>query len=740
MKATEIRLLVAASVMISGMSAVAQSESGREGRSASGAYLIEEVRVTAQRRETDLGTTPVSATVFSGAQLEDVGIGTLDAIAIQTPNFNYVDTGLQPRYRIRGDGLQVFNDTSDSPVGFAVDDIFYGAGALQRAPLYDIERVEVLRGPQGTLFGRNTTAGLVQVFTKKPTDSFEAYLRGETGSYDRRKIEAAVSGPLADGVRGRLALYYDEDDGWQKNLALPDGRRWAARDILSGRGQIAFDLGSEATLQLKAAHTRDRSGAPMAGTHGALDPVTLEPCTDERILAYQCVNGTGFDAGVPDPEIGFSEYDGMPNHLDFDEYGAQLNWSLTPSLELVAITGYLDYERIFQEDGDGSAVGGFLGNASAVYTLEAEQFSQELQLRGGADTGMTWVLGSFYYNDDKVSTSTLPELFGDAIDTTGTVETESTAVFASADMPLSPTIGVTLGGRYTRETKELDLLFATAPSASYRVSVNEFTWKSGVNWHPADAVYLYANAATGYKSPDFNTNLLFGDADAAAPTRPETSMSLETGAKWTLDRRLSLSAAAFRNRVEDKQATVTQVVNGLPVARLFNFGDVEIYGAELEFTGKFMGGLTTQLGIAVLETEIDAPATTTYSTGPAGDVTPIDGNELPGTPNYTINGLVRFDFSPSSTGQFALQGDFNYQGSQYFQLDNNERDTEDDYGVLNLRAFWNDNDDRINLQVFVENVADTSYASYIGTWNGFDTRYIWWGRTRTWGVKVGFNF
>lgn len=726
---------VAATTLLS-MTGVHAQSGGDQAREGSSDVVV----VTARRRETLLSVTPVSATAFTGDQLEDAGIVTMDELAVQVPNFNYVDTGLQPRYRIRGDGLQVFNDTSDSPVGFAVDDVFYGAGALQRAPLYDVQRVEVLRGPQGTLFGRNTTAGLVNVFTNQPTDEHEGYLIGQYGSFKGRLIEGAVSGRIAGPIRGRVAFYYNEDEGFQENLAIPDGVKWSKRDVFSARAQLAIDLAPEATLSLKAAYTEDRSIAPMTGTQGALDPNTLAPCSDDRILANECVNGVGFMGVVPMPTRGYSEYDGMPNHLNFAEYTARLNWEISPSVELVSITGYLDYDRYFQEDGDGWAVGGFLGNAGSIYGLDAQQFSQELQLRGEFGAA-NWVLGGFYYNDDRTAISTIPEFFGDAIDTTGTIKTESIAGFVSVDMPVTDTIALDAGGRFTNETKNLDLVFAFAPDADYEVTVNEFTWRAGANWQPVEPAFLYFNAATGYKSPDFNTTLLFGDASAAAPTQPETSFSLEAGGKFELvDGRVSLSAAIFRNRVKNKQATVTQIVNDLPVARLFNFGDVHIKGAELEFTGRLAEGLTTKFGASYLNTEIHAPATTTYSTGPASVSTPIDGNELPATPEYTLNGLVRYDFPEIAAGQFSVQGDFNFVADQYFQLDNNERDTQDAYGILNLRAFWRDSSDRYSLQLYVENVTNTTYASYAGAWNGFDSRYTWWGLPRTWGVRAGVDF
>jgi iron complex outermembrane recepter protein len=737
---TSFLLSVAIAAVMPSLPAFAQDASGDKANVSAG-EAQGEILVTAQRRETALSRTAVSATAFSGEQLQGAGIGTLDDIATQTPNFNYVDTGLIPRYRIRGDGLQVFNDTSDSPVGFAVDDIFYGAGALQRVPLYDVQRVEVLRGPQGTLFGRNTTAGLVQVTTNKPTDTLAGYLQAQTGSFWQRQIEGALNIPFAQGVRGRVAVYYDRDDGFQRNVAFPGGQRWSARNVLSGRAQLGLDLGADASLLLKASITRDRSVAPSSGSQGALDPVTGAPCSTDRILANECVNGTGFNFGKPDPKKIFSDFDGMPNHLDFAEYSARLNWNIAPSVELVSITGYLDYDRTFQEDADGSAVGGFLGNASAIYTLDAKQFSQELQLRGGSEGALNWVVGGFYYHDRRTSTSTVPEFFGTAIDTTGRVTTEAEAIFANVDFPLGDAVGIELGGRYTTEKKTLGLVFSSAPNASYQVKVDEFTWRAGVNWRPNDVLFLYANAATGYKSPDFNTTLLFGDASAAAPTDPETSFSLEAGAKWRLnDGRLLFSVAGFRNKVDNKQSTVAQLVNGLPVSRLFNFGEVEIYGAEFELTGKVSDRLTMQFGLSLLDTKISAPPTTTFRSGPGADVTPVDGKELTATPHYKVNGLLRYDFDPVSIGQFAVQGDFTYTGHQYFQLDNNDRDAQKAYGTLNLRAFWRDPGDRYSIQAFVENVTNTGYASYVVTPGGFDTRYIWWGKPRTWGVRFGVDF
>ena len=162
------------------------------------AQFLEEVVVTAQKREQNVQDVGISVTAFTGDDLAAIGVRSVEDLSAQTPNLEYDNNGPAPWYRIRGDGVTVFNDTAGRhPFGFYIDEVYYGTQALQRLQVYDVDRVEVLRGPQGILFGRNTTAGLIHFVTRKPTDKFEAYLEASGGSYAHRIVEGAVSGPLS---------------------------------------------------------------------------------------------------------------------------------------------------------------------------------------------------------------------------------------------------------------------------------------------------------------------------------------------------------------------------------------------------------------------------------------------------------------------------------------------------------------------------------------------------------------
>ena len=707
------------------------------------AQVLEEIVVTAQKREQSLQDVGISVSAFSGEDLAALGVQSQENLALQTPNLNYLNNGPSPFYRIRGDGVNVFNDTAETPAGFYIDEVYYSASALQRLQIYDVERAEVLRGPQGILFGRNTTAGLVHFISRKPTDEFEAYLEAEGGSFSHRIVEGAISGPLGEAVRARLSFKYNEDDGWQENQAAVGGDEFAVTDVITVRGQIDFDLGQNANLLVKASYYEDDASNQLYGYQGALDPVTFAPCSDARIVANECVNINGFPTGDPDPERGFTEQAELRNELEFAEVMATLQWQLTDSIELVSITAYLDYDRVLDEEFDATPVGGVLGNVTPSYAVGGDQLSQEIRLHGSYADRLTWVAGLYYIDDERFSTSTIFEFFGPPppSDTEANVKTESWAVFGHGEYAVTETVTLLGGVRYTEDDKDLDLTLLLGPGGSFNTKDDEVTWKAGLNWLPRDELLLYASAQTGFKSADFNTTLLFGDASAAAPTEPETNITYEGGVKWTfLDGRARLNAAVFYNDVTDKQATVQLSVGGIPTTRFFNFGDAEVLGAEIELETQLTDRLFVQVGVGLLDTEIKADPTTTFASGPAFDETPVDGKELPGAPSVSVNGLVRYDFPTTNSGIFSLQTEFSYQDEQFFTLDNVARDGEDSYGLVNLRVLWESADAKYYGQAFVENVGDKEYAAYSFTLGGVDQRDILWGRPLWWGVRAGVRF
>jgi len=224
--------------------------------------VMEEVIVTAQKVEQAVDDVPVAVTAISGEALRELGFQSSMDVAAQIPNVDVVDTGFNLLFAIRGNTLQDFGDANESPVGFYIDDVYRGTLAGQVNQLFDIERVEVLRGPQGTLYGRNTTGGLVHYISKAPTSSLEGYAQLQLGSFDQRIVEAAVGGPLGDHVRARIAGKYNEDDGWQENAA-EGGGKFAVTNVWAVRGQVEIDITDSFRALTSASYSTQNNTSPM---------------------------------------------------------------------------------------------------------------------------------------------------------------------------------------------------------------------------------------------------------------------------------------------------------------------------------------------------------------------------------------------------------------------------------------------------------------------------------------------
>ena len=232
--------------------------------------LIEEVVVTAQKREQSQQDVPISLTSFSGDAVEQLGFNDALDVVAQTPNFFWRNAGPVPLLQIRGYSLVDFGDGVEPPVGFYIDEVYRSTVAGQQGQIFDIQRVEVLRGPQGTLYGRNSNAGLVHFVSRRPTGQYEGFVNLQLGSWNQKVVDAAVSGSIGGKVRGRLSGRWNKDDGWQENLG-PAGGDWAATDRLSVRGQLEFDIGDSATGLIIATYTDQDNISTGYGVEGVLD-------------------------------------------------------------------------------------------------------------------------------------------------------------------------------------------------------------------------------------------------------------------------------------------------------------------------------------------------------------------------------------------------------------------------------------------------------------------------------------
>lgn len=713
--------------------------------------FIEEIYVTAQKREQNMQDVGISLSAYDGEAIAKRGFANFSDIATHTPNFTMQNIGPAPQFRIRGQGTHDASTTIESPVAFYVDEVYRANAAGRRLQVFDLDRVEVLRGPQGTLFGRNTTAGVVHMISKKPTEKFEGYAKAQIGSFGQNILEGAVSGAITDAVRGRLAAKYNNDDGWQENVV--NGDEFAVTDVFAIRAQLEIDLSDSLTVLLKANYQDDDSTTFLYGHQGALDPEQLAlgnrvGCSAARIQANECVSNRNFRDPRLDPTRAYTEEptSNLMESVKLEELTARVTWDISESMQLVSLTAFSTTDRSNGEDVDATHIGGVLSgaphsgiNATLVHTVEQDEFSQEFRLTGSSDQ-MNWVAGLYYFKSDGDAESFLPQIFGSMAETVANVETESYALFGEVEYSLSEELSIVGGLRYTDDEKTSDV-WTLGATDDFEISDSEVTGKLALNWKPNDEMLVYGSIATGFRSGDFVTQLYFGDPATGEPSQSETVTAYEIGFKSSFwDRRGQLNLAAFYTDVEDKQATVITEIGGLPSTDYNNFGDVDILGLEGELTLYLTENLKFEFSLGLMDTEISAPADKFFRRGPDGDSFSADGKELPATPSVSYSALIRYTIPSARYGEFSLQADYNWQDEVYHTLGNDPYDQEDSYGLLALRAFWESPSGRYSAQVAVENATDEEYTHHTMSIANFDQRLLSWGRPMWTSASFSINF
>lgn len=714
--------------------------------------VMEEITVTAQKVEQSVDDVPIAVTAISGDALRELGFQSSTEFAAQIPNVDVSDTGFTLLFSIRGNFLQDFGDANESPVGFYIDDVYRGTLAGQMNQLFDIERVEVLRGPQGTLYGRNTTAGLVHYVSKRPTRQFEGYTQAQYGSYDQRILEGAISGPLGERFRARLAAKYNEDEGWQHNAA-PGGGRFAVSDVWAVRGQLEIDLADTVTALTAASYSSQNNVSPIYSYYGVLtSPTSFEQCAIADINAGRCFNLAGFRDSDPHPERIFTELSPSDAQNDSDIFSVleRLTWDLGGGTELVSITAYETVKKISVVDEDSSASGAFgVGfQFHDTYGADARQFSQEVRLAVRRARSQ-WLAGLFYFDDTKDVTNTIRdlEIVPGVPDTAARVGAESWAVFADVQPQLTDTFGLIIGVRYTDETK--DVVATTAGiTAARKLATTATTGRFGLTWAPHEDLLTYATVSTGFKSGEFNTTLLLGDIDAVTAADKEEVTNFELGAKWGFwGERARVRAAAFYSEIDNKQGVIIDSGSGSPATRLINFGDGTAFGGEIELFANPTSRLEIALALGLLDTEIDAKPglgiLAGWGTGAnagVGDFFAVDGTDFTESPNWTLNGIVKYSFELFGNGKLTLQADFDWQGDDSLGPGDTVFEKQESYAIVNARALWNSASERFYGELFVENVLDEEYelGGYILA--GFDYKSGFWGRPRWVGVQAGVRF
>lgn len=732
--------------------------------------LLEEVVVTAQKREQDISTVPIAVSAFSGDQLEANNLSTTEDLELVTPGLMIDEAGLggaATTFTIRGVAQSNFEDHNEGPIAIYQDGAYVSMlGGLNFA-MYDVERVEVLRGPQGTLFGRNATGGLVHVISKGPTDELEGYIKASYGSYDTIELEGAVGGAIADAVRGRLAFQSSETDGYNENalagqggISSDDG---GAGETLNLRGKLEIDLSEDATLLLTANYS-DAEATP--GGYQVVSSFT-DPANDGlgTALPANQVNTTStcaqpFAFGLSGPGescIGYRDLDSdkhdgawdTPGSFDLEAKGltAQFDITLDNDMELVSITDFRNLERAYSEDTDGSPIPGVLFST----VQDTDQFSQELRLSATGDT-VKWVVGAYYLNIDGEYESDLDFLGGFFLDADADykLETETWSVFGEAEISLSDELVLIVGARYTEDEKEFE--FSQTCSSGLATCVTEdpvngffgilqnvdadreeddISARVVLNWMPNEDWFLFAGVTRGNKAGGYNApataDIPLSDYDYDA----EILTNYEAGFKATLwDGRARLNASIFHYVYDDYQAFAFNA--GTTV--VFNT-DAEVDGAEIELFAKPFdsSNFEIMLGLSLLDTSVDD------ITLPSGRI--VNGQELPNSPDVTLSGALSNSWDLSNGGVIAANINFNYVDERETDVQNHPSSSLDDYVISNARVSYSTSDDAWTVAAFVRNIGDVDYATYkLNVSDNFGFSLETYGAPRTFGAEVAYKF
>ena len=750
-----------------------------------GASGLEEIVVTAQKREQNINDVGVAVTAFSGEQMNALGIESSTDLIAFTPGVSLAGDigGQRAIFNIRGVVQNDYADIAEAPVAVYVDDSYLASTQAQTFGLFDIERIEVLKGPQGTLFGRNATGGLVNTITAKPTYEFEGYGEFTVARFDQYRFEGAVSGALSDNLRARVAFLSNLQGEILKNVyvdgSAPDTRPGSPGggedtyndDTQAVRAHIEYDLNENGSLLLSVnwADTTKSEGPYQAvntteilNADGAVIDVIYaadDPLGCDQIQSGRCVDAV-LDAGAspyrPVPGGDFSgniDPDGSGRRIDrdfaFDDQNRIESHGITGTLdydfggiEFVAISDYKKFNRIIGLDPDVSASPEVIFHSDG----EIEQVSQELRIAGSNDT-MNWVAGLYYLGIDTGFTQGLAGSAESVVvgpsrefNTITSMETDSYSVFGQIDYFLSHSLAAVLGLRYIKEDKKLsgdiglfrnlddrtietDTRMATLERADLENNQDLWSAKVQLEYSPDDDSLYYIGVNRGVKAGSFSAPLLGG----FGTYKPEILLACEAGAKLTLaDGRVQLNASLFYYDYTDYQSfswvnNVSSVTNE----------EAEFTGLELELFLTPSESWDIMAGGSWIDAEVNklevAPGLT-RDTRPAF------------TPEFQASGLIRYN-RDTGLGNIAAQLNGSFRSEVFHNARNFTAHEIESHTVVDVRLNWSDPAYEWTVTGFIDNLFDSNHGIIGFDVSGFTgNTQISYARPRTYGITIRRDF
>lgn len=693
---------------------------------------LEEVVVTAQHREENLQDVPIAITAIGNEDIRTADVSDLNAISLRTPGFSMgVFNPAQPQLFIRGIGSNADGAGEDQSVVVFLDGVYLGRTAGQAFDLFDLERLEVLRGPQGTLYGKNAAGGAINIITSKPSEELEAGIELSAGDMGYFGLRGRLSGPLGDNMAGKISFSHKERDGYVDSL-VADLDEMNGYETDGVRGQLLIRPTDTLELLLSADASEDRRNGPGRST------------TDDLAL--------GSVISMYPPELQPDFYENLQSHepdskVDTHGISLQVDWDVDAG-RFTSITAYRSSEADVNDPQPPVDFAYFpVITVDNYFEEDGDQFTQEFRFAQEASDSLFWQAGVFYLNEQVDRDEFFDGIIGAPLggDPGGTVlphagniqtnETESFGIFAQGTWSFSDKWDLTVGARYTDETKE-----ATNRSLPNHVNILEefdvevdeswdaFTPKVALNYYLGD-ITLYGTVSTGFKSGGFQGQAPT-EAAATTPFDEESVTNYEAGIKGTVwDDSLRFSATAFYTEYEDLQVLIQTVgPGGIPGPNLTqNAGEAESQGLEFELQWQ----LTEYLQLAGTYTYLD-----TEYTKLDNNLKPFEGNSLRNAPENAGSLSLIYDYPLSSGGSINARADYTHKGKAYQDLQNREEAAISSYDVTNLRVAYTATSEAWELAAWVKNVFDEEYMLHNFTINPGVSANVTPAAPRTAGVTL----
>jgi iron complex outermembrane receptor protein len=671
-----------------------------------------DVIVTAQRRAQRLQDVPIAVTAITAEQAEAQGITSTHALAQAVTGLTITESGGYVQPFIRGVGSTVTNLSEEGSAATYIDGVYMPSVNGQLYELANVQSVEVLKGPQGTLFGRNANTGAIIITTRQPQFTSEGRFQIGYGNYNAFNAQGFFTAPLSDSIAFSVAGNYDTHDGWFRNLFT--GNRVGESERWTLRGALLFNLTPDLSITLNGDMMRTDDASPILiqpinGYQGYV-PGALLPTGPYTLIA-------GTDAGYLVRQDGLS---------------ARVRWDLG-SVNLTSTTAYRwYYNQSINYDSDTTpALLSEIGN-----TDTGTNFTQEVQLSSGGTGPLNWVIGGFYLRQDAEYDPLRVRSGATTTIITAQQVTQAYAAFADATYGIGD-FEFTAGLRYSYETKEYDGQINGNPvRVDTRATWDALTPRAVIAYHPNRNVLAYASFSQGFKSGTFNANAL-----SAVPVNPETVDAYEVGLKLTLTPGVVLNISAFHYNIHDLQVQALNPANNL--IQVANAAAVESNGVDVELNLRPADGLDVRFGASYLDAQFSSfPAAQVFVPVPGGDgrnqsvIRDVTGNQNVRSPKFTFNASFNYRWELPNGGSLVPSANLYYSSPFYWDVGNRIR--EEGHVIINANLTYNFPNSGFSLTAWMRNVTDEVRYRNVSAAVQADRRVA--DEPRVFGIRAGYQF